>query len=187
MKKFLVIGHQNAVCYKQFFPYIKNRTVFIGFNEVKKFITPDNAIVSQNSVFYTNIEINKQVEPLVLTEHYSPEKYPKYDNYDAINVNKLSEIPCDYYGAMGVPITFLFHYNPEQFAVIGADFEYAAPVRQSDGKKGIDRFYLRERERERETALQPNTYSEIPSLMNDPKMTKINGVSKYARVLVILK
>ena len=71
-----------------------------------------------NICWYTNLDITKRHEDLILYETYSPEKYPKYDNYDAINVNKVSEIPCDYYGVMGVPITFLDKYNPDQFEIV---------------------------------------------------------------------
>ena len=69
--------------------------------------------------WFTNLDIKKRHEDLILYEHYNEEKYPKYDNYDAINIDKVTEIPCDYYGIMGVPITFLDKYNPEQFEIIG--------------------------------------------------------------------
>ena len=70
---------------------------------------------------YTNLEHKKRHEPLILYKHYSADEYPKYDNYNAINVNKVAEIPCDYEGVMGVPITFLDKYNPEQFEILGID------------------------------------------------------------------
>ena len=71
--------------------------------------------------WFTNLDIKKRHEDLILYEHYNEEKYPKYDNYDAINIDKVTEIPCDYYGIMGVPITFLDKYNPEQFEILGLD------------------------------------------------------------------
>lgn len=74
-----------------------------------------------NIARYTNLEHKKRHEPLILYKHYSADEYPKYDNYDAINVNKVAEIPCDYEGVMGVPITFLDKYNPEQFEILGLD------------------------------------------------------------------
>ena len=70
--------------------------------------------------WFTNLDIEKRHEKLILWKKYTPEKYPKYDNYDAINVNKVAEIPCDYDGVMGVPITFMDKYNPDQFEIIGA-------------------------------------------------------------------
>lgn len=74
-----------------------------------------------NIARYTNLEHKKRHEPLILYKHYSVDEYPKYDNYNAINVNKVAEIPCDYEGVMGVPITFLDKYNPEQFEILGID------------------------------------------------------------------
>lgn len=71
--------------------------------------------------WFTNLDVAKRHEKLILWKKYTPEEYPRYDNYDAINVNKVSEIPCDYDGVMGVPITFLDKYNPEQFEIIGMD------------------------------------------------------------------
>ena len=70
--------------------------------------------------WFTNLEINKRHEDLILYKNYSPEEYPKYDNYDAIEVSKTKDIPIDYSGAMGVPITFMDKYNPDQFEILGA-------------------------------------------------------------------
>jgi hypothetical protein len=72
-----------------------------------------------NICFFTNLDIDKRHEDMTLFRTYSPEAYPKYDNYDAINVNRTLDIPCDYYGVMGVPITFMQYYNPEQFEIVG--------------------------------------------------------------------
>ena len=74
-----------------------------------------------NICWFTNLDHNKRHEELDLVNHYSPEEYPHFDNYDAINVDKVQDIPCDYNGIMGVPITFLDKYNPEQFVIIGID------------------------------------------------------------------
>ncbi|MBP3383783.1 MAG: modification methylase, partial [Tidjanibacter sp.] len=74
--------------------------------------------------WFTNLDIEKKHEELILYKHYTPEEYPTYDNYDAINVNKTSDIPCDYDGVMGVPITFLYKHNPEQFELIGCSYSY---------------------------------------------------------------
>jgi hypothetical protein len=79
-----------------------------------------NRIVSTNNTcWFTNLDIAKRHEELILYKNYIPEEYPKYDNYDAINVEKANEIPCDYAGVMGVPITFMNKYNPDQFEIIG--------------------------------------------------------------------
>ena len=77
------------------------------------------------SCWFTNLPVSKHNEELILIKHYTPEDYPKYDNYDAINVNKTADIPCDYDGVMGVPITFLDKYNPEQFEIINGIGRYA--------------------------------------------------------------
>lgn len=94
--------------------------------------------------WYTNIDIPCRHEPLTLFRRYSddPSKYPHYDNYPAINVDKVADIPEDYEGVMGVPITFLDKYCPEQFELIGSDFEVAQPVLLENGKIGRDRFYV---------------------------------------------
>ena len=77
-----------------------------------------------NICWFTNLDHKKRHEELVLYKSYTPEEYPKYDNYDAINVDKTADIPCDYFGVMGVPITFLDKYNPEQFKIIGISNHY---------------------------------------------------------------
>lgn len=74
-----------------------------------------------NVCWFTNLDIQKRHENIILYKRYTPEEYPKYDNYDAINVDKVADIPCDYDGVMGVPITFLDKYNPEQFEIKGLD------------------------------------------------------------------
>ena len=138
MKKFLIIGNMNAITNKEIFPLIKNNQLWIGvsFNKSKWFKVPDeynkmdNAsgykeengekyILVNGIAWFTNMEHNKRNEPLILTKKYDPEKYPKYDNYDAIEVSKVCEIPMDYDGVMGVPITFLDKYCPQQFEIVG--------------------------------------------------------------------
>ena len=121
-KKFLIIGNKNAITYKEFFPLLKNDEVWIGCTNVKEFLQPDGSIKKFGNIgWFTNLDVAKRHEKLILWKHYTSEEYPKYDNYDAINVNKVSEIPCDYDGVMGVPITFLDKYNPDQFEIIGMD------------------------------------------------------------------
>ena len=119
-KKFLIIGNKNAIVYKEFFPLLKDNEVWIGFTNVKEFLQPDGSIKKFGNIgWFTNLDVAKRHEKLILWKKYTPEEYPKYDNYDAINVDKVSEIPCDYDGVMGVPITFLDKYNPEQFEIVG--------------------------------------------------------------------
>lgn len=136
-KQFAIIGTINAVTYKDVFPLIRGNKVWAGycFNKTMDFIMPDSyelkgkAYVDKDGkkhgfvpgiAWYTNINIAKRNEEMELFNRYYPEDYPKYDNYDAINVDKVSEIPFDYMGVMGVPITFLDKYCPEQFVLLGA-------------------------------------------------------------------
>ena len=121
-KKFLIIGNKNAITYKEFFPLLKEDEVWIGCTNVKEFLQPDGSIKKFGNIgWFTNLDVAKRHEKLILWKKYTPEEYPKYDNYDAINVDKVSEIPCDYDGVMGVPITFMDKYNPIDFEIIGAD------------------------------------------------------------------
>jgi modification methylase EcoRI len=135
-KSFIVIGNYNAITYKEIFPLIKNNKLWLGngfsggnayFNIIPTRRTFANGVYDEstqlvkfrNCCWYTNLDIKKRHEELILYKCYSPEEYPKYDNYDAINVNKVKEIPVDYDGVMGVPITFMDKYNPKQFEIIG--------------------------------------------------------------------
>ena len=119
-KDFLILGNMNAITYKEVFPYIKENKIGLGYlNGAKSFITPDGVEQKFGNIFwYTTLPIAKYKEELILYKHYTPEEYPKYDNYDAINVDKTCDIPADYDGAMGVPISFIEKYNPNQFEII---------------------------------------------------------------------
>ena len=134
-KKFVIIGSQNAITYKEIFPLIVQNKMWLGYKAGDMaFRVPDYYAPHQtrfwidengqkwrslgNVCWFTNLDITKRHEDLILYETYTAEKYPKYDYYDAINVNKVSEIPNDYWDAMGVPITFLDKYNPDQFEII---------------------------------------------------------------------
>ncbi len=131
-KKFVIIGHQNAITYKEIFPLIKENKIWLGYGfkgGAGHFISKYEDVATAGDhregmirvsgvVWFTNLDIDKRHEDLILYKHYTPEEYPKYDNYDAINVDKTSDIPCDYDGVMGVPITFLYKYNPFQFEII---------------------------------------------------------------------
>lgn len=137
-KKFLIIGNMNAITYKEIFPLIKNNQLWLGPSITsgdRKFWVPDDYelraagcgidetgrkfIRVKGVRWFTNLDHKKRHEELILFHQYSPEEYPKYDNYDAIDVGKTAEIPVDYDGVMGVPITFLDKYNPEQFEIVG--------------------------------------------------------------------
>ena len=137
-KKFLIIGNQNAITYKEIFPLIKGNKLWLGcsiHSGDREFGVPDdyplmaaNSRIDENGKKYirvkgvrwfTNLDYKERHEELILYKRYNPEEYPKYDNYDAINVDKTADIPCDYDGVMGVPITFLDKYNPEQFEILG--------------------------------------------------------------------
>ena len=118
--KFLVIGSLNAVTYKEIFPLIKDNEMWLGINNVKEFKQPDGSMKKFGNInWYTNLEHYKRNEEIILYRRYNEDEYPQYDNYDAINVDKVADIPKDYSGAMGVPITFLGKYNPDQFEIVG--------------------------------------------------------------------
>ena len=150
-KKFLVIGHQNAITYKTIFPLIKNNKLWLGYGFKRNcahFINKhyddyasdsdhkDGLIRVSGVQWFTNIDISKRHEEMFLLKKYDPTEYPKYDNYDAIEVSKTKNIPKDYSGAMGVPITFLNKYNPDQFEIIGCSYSYGKP--EGYHKKGKD-------------------------------------------------
>ena len=136
-KKFLILGNTNAIGYKEIFPLLKENKIWLGFQgggsetlkycyeeQDKKLTEGDEGYEKLlnkfgNICFFTNLNTSKRNKPLQLAGfYYTKESYPKYDNYDAINVDKVAEIPCDYPGVMGVPITFVDKYNPEQFEII---------------------------------------------------------------------
>lgn len=121
-KKFLVIGNKNAITYKEIFPHIKENKLWIGYTNPGEFIQPnsdDVKTLSGLTKWFTNLEHDKRNLPLDLYKKYTPEEYPKYDNYDAIEVSKTCDIPADYDGVMGVPISFLDKYCPSQFQIVG--------------------------------------------------------------------
>ena len=119
-KKFLVIGNFNATSYKDVFELIRKNKIWVGQSpRGMNFKRPDGTVNSVNASWFTNLDIDKRHEDLILYKKYNKEEYPKYDNFDAINVDKTKDIPVDYKGVMGVPITFLDKYNPDQFTIIG--------------------------------------------------------------------
>lgn len=137
-KLFIIIGSLNAITYKDIFQLIKENKLWIGYgfkggnayfsttHETNEFATgvynkETNLVKFRNVTWYTNIEIAKRDEDIILYQVYDKSRYPKYDNCDAINVNKTKDIPLDYDGAMGVPISFLNNHNPNQFEILGLD------------------------------------------------------------------
>ena len=141
-KKFVIIGNKNAITYKEIFPLIKDNKVWLGYTSPNEFIIPGGAVTKQvNGLcrWYTNLEIPKRHEPMLLGGSYERGSkkgmFPKYDNYDAINVDRVCDIPEDYDGVMGVPITFLDKYCPEQFEIVelGNSKENFTPTKQYVG------------------------------------------------------
>lgn len=119
-KKYILIGNENTVASTEIFPLIKDDKIRMGYNKVKLFNTPDGSTKTFGNIsWFTNFHINKVLPLLKLKAIYLPEKYPKYDNFDAINVDKVSDIPKDYFGVMGIPISYLNKYNPAQFKILG--------------------------------------------------------------------
>jgi len=125
-KKFIIIGSKSAVAYKEIFPLMKNNTIWLGVNESKGSMYFATTIDGKDkksvpSYWYTNMEHYKIHQDLDISDYYygNEDKYPKYDNYDGINVGAIDDIPCDYEGVMGVPVTIFQHLNPEQFEIIG--------------------------------------------------------------------
>lgn len=139
-KKFIIIGNKNSITYKEFFPLLKDNRVWIGYGSPCEFRLPDGTVTKQvNGLgrWFTNLDIKKRHEPLILFRRYSddPSKYPRYDNYDAINVDKVGDIPENYEGVMGVPITFLDKYCPEQFEILEGSNRYG--ILNTWGKNGV--------------------------------------------------
>lgn len=157
-KKFIIMGNINAIKYKKFFPLIKDGLVWTGtlFNKTMEFILPDDyqkwnyRMADGRKVgkvpaiaWYTNLDIKKHRKKLILVKKYAghEDEYPKYDNYDAIEVSKVADIPFDYDGVMGVPITFMDKYSPDQFEIVGISSELAKPL-LIDGKRKTGCFYI---------------------------------------------
>ena len=125
-KKFIIIGDLNWITYKEIFPLIKDNKLWMGYTKVKEFKQPDGTYKKfGNKLWFTNIDTKKRHRKLETVYRWRkrkekyPDLYPKYDNYNAIEVGKVSQIPLDYDGIMGVPITFLDKYNPDQFEILG--------------------------------------------------------------------
>lgn len=182
-KDFVIIGTQNAITYKEIFPLIKNNQLWLGYhNGDMAFRVPADSEPREtrywedasgqkwrsfgNVCWFTNLDIPKRHEELILYKHYTPEAYPKYDNYDAINVDKVADIPCDYNGVMGVPITFLDKYNPDQFEILGMFGNFEPEVSKVNPALicGTDVRFMK-----------------IPGLTTGPVVER---VAKYKRVII---
>lgn len=119
-KKFLLIGNENTFASTEIFPLIKDNLIWTGFNKVQHFLEPNGNIKEFGNIcWFTNLTINKEIPFIPLTAKYSKENYPFYDNFEAINVDRVDLIPCDYDGIMGIPISYLSKYNPKQFEIVG--------------------------------------------------------------------
>ena len=162
-KKFVIIGSLNAITYKEIFKYIKENKLWLGrgfangnaYFKVPSEYVQDYAdgvydeetglVKFRNVTWYTNLDLPKRHEEIPLYRKYSPEKYPKYDNYDAIEVSKIDDIPWDYDGVMGVPITFVDKYNPEQFEIVGNEYDLNLDKGRAylDGKRMYSRIFIK--------------------------------------------
>ena len=162
-KQFLIVGSMNAITYKEIFPLIKANKMWPGVNGIKSFLTPDGEIKKFGNVnWFTNLQHAKRNEPLKLTLSYDPLIHVMYDNYNIINVNRVKDIPADYKGVMGVPISFVLKYNPDQFEIVGsrrwakdqvvldlyvgdklsAKDDFTTPI---NGRETYDRIFIRHR------------------------------------------
>ena len=180
-KDFLILGNQNNITYKEVFPLIQNNKLWLGYHSgSQEFFVPDdfvknNVYVDKNGrrmakfgniCWFTNLPVAKRNEEIVLWETFSPEKYHSFDNYEGINVDSVAHIPCDYYGIMGVPITFLTNYNPNQFEILGIT------------------------DRQNSSGLRTKVYTKEDSPkfndLNARSVIKVNGeyIAKYARILI---
>ena len=160
-KKVIILGNMNSITTKDIFPLFREGKLWYGqsiHSGDRKFYVPDDYPLKASSCgidedgkryikvkgvrWFTNFDYTERHTPLVCTAIYNEEKYPKYDNFDAISVNKTSEIPLNYAGIIGVPITFMDKHCPEQFELVGISADLANPIVLPNGKKGSGRFYM---------------------------------------------
>lgn len=171
-KQFLLIGNQNAITYKEIFPYIKENKAWVGyrFGDMAFRVPADSQPRKTrfwidesgqkwrslgNAMWLTNIDIERRYHKLELTKHYDPELHPKFDNFDGINVKRVADIPIDYDGIMGVPITYIKYHNGSQFEIIGeanhgSDNEFDLFKPKVNGKELFKRILIRRKETKNE-------------------------------------
>ena len=199
-KKFLIIGHQGAIGYKEIFPLIKNNRMWLGFGfkgGAAHFYSnyEDTATAGEHRegmirvsgvVWFTNLDFSKRHEFLDVFKAYSPISYPRYDNYDAIEVSKTSDIPFDYEGVMGVPITFLDKYNPEQFDILGITRPwYDTPLHNKYYPKQIQ--HNTDGSTQEVTKLNDGAVVELEVLPGDKVYYEVDGkyyTQLYSRILI---
>ena len=200
-KKFIIVGNQNAVKYKEIFPLLMNGSMWLGYTSgdmaftVPAYYEPRDTRYWQdesgqkwrsmgNICWYTNLDIKKRHEEMILVRRYSPEDYPKYENYDAIEVSKVSDIPCDYPGAMGTPITFLDKHNPDQFEILGI----TRPWMDSRSKIFPPQIqHNKDGSTENVTKLNDDIVFEIPGPVSDRVYYEVDGkfyIQGFTRILI---
>lgn len=202
-KNFIVIGNQNAITYKEIFPLLMRNRMWLGNNSgdmsftVPDYYEPRETRYWQdetgqkwrsmgNICWFTNLDIKKRHEEMILVKRYNEDDYPKYDNYDAINVNRTADIPYDYDGVMGVPITFMDKYTPDQFEIIGL-----APERLSEKESSLQvkRYKNAVQHKKDGTTCNGNKVNDGPTLLHDvqplkyPYYTSETVPNKYIEVL----
>ena len=202
-KNFIVIGNQNAITYKEIFPLLMRNRMWLGNNSgdmsftVPDYYEPRETRYWQdetgqkwrsmgNICWFTNLDIKKRHEEMILVKRYNEDDYPKYDNYDAINVNRTADIPYDYDGVMGVPITFMDKYTPDQFEIIGL-----APERLSEKESSLQvkRYNNAVQHKKDGTTCNGNKVNDGPTLLHDvqplkyPYYTSETVPNKYIEVL----
>ena len=203
-KKFLIIGNQNAITYQEIFPLIQNNKLWLGLTmngSNRYFRVPDDYELTESTgkivdgikyafvksvVWFTNLETEKRNEEVVLFKKYTPEEYPNYDNYEGINVDYYVNIPNDYYGIMGVPITFLHKYSPKQFKIIGIT---TSPL----GNHLKTKIYPKQIQHNKNgktsmvSKLNDNPSIKVSSIPTNDTYYEVDGefyVTKYARILI---
>jgi len=204
-KKFIIIGNQNALTYKEIFPLIKNNKMWFGLTmngSNRYFRVPDSYELTEKTGkiedgvkyafvkgvrWFTNLDIPQRHEKLLLYKTYNPNDYPKYDNYDAINVDRVSDIPYDYDGVMGVPITFIDKYNPKQFKIVGWT------LGRGDYEVGASKIYVNAKQYSNGKVSSGNKVNDGPTILYKNKPTGVYYTADnadgylqilYARILI---
>ena len=148
-KKFLIVGNLNAIKYSNVFPLLMENKIRLGYNSINKFTQADGSTKKfGNIVWYTNLPRSYNI--LQLDKTFNKEDYPKYDNYNAIEVSRTANIPIDYNGIMGVPISYMTKHNPQQFSIVGIfnhgtdhEFDLAKPI--INGRELFPRIAIKSR------------------------------------------